>query len=256
MGRTFAVADLHGMKELYQKIKDFLEPDDKVYCLGDMGDRGTDCWETIKVIMNDPQFECLKGNHEDMLIRAMKVWFRVPEDEKEMFWYSHDAALLYRNGGKETLEGWTKETPADRSQWYRRIQELPTHFEYKNKDGKWIYMSHAGFTPYDYNDFPKEQDLIWDRDHYWYEWPHDAPDDIIIVHGHTPIPYIVDDRHRFYRGTYELPELPCAYWYSNHHKCCIDNAAFYELCTVLLDLDTFEEHKFYTSDYDPEAKYD
>lgn len=256
MGRVFAVADLHGMLELYQKIKDFLKPDDKVYCLGDMGDRGTDCWETVKAIMNDPQFECLKGNHEDMLVRAMKVWFRVPEDEKKMFWYSHDAALLHRNGGNKTLEGWAKETPTDRSQWYRRIQELPTHFEYKNKDGKWIYMSHAGFTPYDYNDFPKEQDLIWDRDHYWYEWPHDAPDDIIIVHGHTPIPYIVDDRHRFYRGTYELPELPCAYWYSNHHKCCIDNGAFYELCTVLLDLDTFEEHKFYTSDYNPEAKYD
>ena len=53
MGRVFAVADLHGMIELYQQIKDFLKPEDKVYCLGDMGDRGTNCWETVKAIMND-----------------------------------------------------------------------------------------------------------------------------------------------------------------------------------------------------------
>ena len=255
MGRVFAMADLHGMFELYQQIKDFLEPDDKVYCLGDMGDRGTKCWETIKATMNDPQFKCLKGNHEDLLIKAMKVWFRVPEDEKEYFWYSKEANLLRYNGGKKTLEGWVKESPSKRSKWYRCIQELPTHFEYKNKDGKWIYMSHAGFTPYDYNIFPKEQDLIWDRDHYLYGWPYDAPDDIIIIHGHTPIPYIVDDLHRFSHGPYDFPNLPCAYWYAENHKCCIDNGAFYYNCIVLLDLDTFEEHKFYTADYNPELKW-
>lgn len=33
----YAVSDLHGMYELYQKISDFLKPEDKVYCLGDCG---------------------------------------------------------------------------------------------------------------------------------------------------------------------------------------------------------------------------
>lgn len=37
---VYAVSDLHGMYELYQKISDFLKPEDKVYCLGDCGDRG------------------------------------------------------------------------------------------------------------------------------------------------------------------------------------------------------------------------
>ena len=254
MGRTFAVADLHGMLELYHQIKDFLEPDDKVYYLGDMGDRGTDCWKTVKAIMNDPQFECLMGNHEDMLIKVMKTYFRYPEDEKDMVEYSHDANILRGNGGIPTYKGWIKEVPKKRIEWYNKIKNLPFHLEYKNKNGKWIYMSHAGFTPYDYNNFPNNEDLIWDRDHFMYEWPHDSPDDIIILHGHTPIPYLVDDIHLFSRGIYKIPELPCAYWYSNNHKCCIDNGAFYSLCTVLLDLDTFKEHKFYTSDYNPEVK--
>ena len=256
MGRVFAVADLHGMLELYQKIKDFLEPEDKVFYLGDMGDRGTDCWETVKTIMNDPQFECLKGNHEDMLIKAMEAWFHYPEEEKELAFYNHDVSILSYNGGSDTLLGWTKESAQDRSTWYRRIKELPTFLKYKNTNEKWIYMSHAGWTPLTYDDIPVDEDLIWDRSHYMYGWPHDAPEDIIVVHGHTPIPYLVDDRHIFYRGTYEIPELPCAYWYSDNHKCCIDNGAFYMLCTVLLNLDTFEVHNFYTDDYDPEAKWD
>ena len=60
MGRTFAVSDLHGMIDLYRQIKNFLKLEDKVYYLGDMGDRGPDCWETVKVILSDPQFICLK----------------------------------------------------------------------------------------------------------------------------------------------------------------------------------------------------
>ena len=103
MGRVFAVADLHGMLELYQKIKDFLEPEDKVFYLGDMGDRGTDCWETVKAIMDDPQFECLKGNHEDMLIKAMEVWFHYPEEEKELAVHNHDVSILSYNGGFDTF---------------------------------------------------------------------------------------------------------------------------------------------------------
>ena len=35
----YACSDLHGMKELYLKIKDFLKPEDKVFFLGDAGDR-------------------------------------------------------------------------------------------------------------------------------------------------------------------------------------------------------------------------
>lgn len=254
MGRTFAVSDLHGMIDLYRQIKNFLKPEDKVYYLGDMGDRGTDCWETVKAIMDDPQFECLMGNHEDMLLKVMKIYLRTPEEEKDQVQYCHDAAMLSYNGGMPTFKGWTKESAADRSKWYKRIKDLPLFLEYYSKSGKHIYMSHAGFTPYSYEDIPDRETLLWDRDHFMYEWPrYEAPEDVIILHGHTPIPYIVDDIHRFSRGAYELPKLPCAYWYSGGHKCCIDNGAFYYLCTVLLDLDTFEEHKFYDKDYDPDA---
>ena len=84
MSRTFAVADLHGMLNLYQQIKNFIKPEDKVYYLGDMGDRGTDCWETVKAIMNDSQFKVIMGNHEDMLIKSMKAWYKLSPERKDI----------------------------------------------------------------------------------------------------------------------------------------------------------------------------
>ena len=254
MGKVYACSDLHGMLELYKQIKEFLQPEDKVYMLGDMGDRGTDCWETVKAIMNAPQFEVIKGNHEDMLIKAIKDYLRAFDPDPDLFFYSKSGSLLIHNGGMDTMKGWMAES--NKAKWFNDLNKLPTHLEYKNKDGKIIFMSHAGFTPYTEDEFPPDEELIWDRNHYLYTWPHDALENAIVIHGHTPIEYIVDDQHRFSRGSYELPKYPLAYWYANGHKCCIDNGAFFTNCTVLLDLDTFEEHKFYTKDYDPEAIWD
>ena len=71
MGRTFACSDLHGMLPFFEQICEMLESDDIVYFLGDAGDRGPEPWETIKRIAEHPQFIYLKGNHEDMLVRAL-----------------------------------------------------------------------------------------------------------------------------------------------------------------------------------------
>ena len=73
---TYACGDLHGFMEIYKKIKSMLKPEDKVIFLGDAGDRGPESWECIKAIYEDPQFIYLKGNHEDMLVRAAKDYLK------------------------------------------------------------------------------------------------------------------------------------------------------------------------------------
>ena len=40
MKRRLACSDLHGNGELWDKIKDFLQPGDILFMLGDAGDRG------------------------------------------------------------------------------------------------------------------------------------------------------------------------------------------------------------------------
>ena len=58
---VYACSDLHGMYDLYQQIKDFIKPEDIVYCLGDCGDRGPDGWQIITEIINNPQWIYLYG---------------------------------------------------------------------------------------------------------------------------------------------------------------------------------------------------
>ena len=232
----YVCSDLHGMKELYDQIKKFLKPDDIVIYLGDAGDRGPQAWELIKEIYKDNQFVYIRGNHEQMLIDAI-FEFQAEELPGDNFY------LLANNGGAKTFEGWMNEEENIRTEWYKRLNQLPYWAEYTNDAGIRIMMTHAGFTPmYDYNDeiaWPDDQDCMWDRHHFNDPWPVET-EDVIIIHGHTPIPYLMNaDRDDFPFG---------AFWYSGNHKIDIDNAAFATGVTVLLNLDTFEEHLFYTEE--------
>ena len=228
---VYALSDLHGHYEIYKKVKAMLKPEDIVYFLGDAGDRGPDSWKCIKAIYNDPQFIYIKGNHEDMLVKACEDYLM-----DDYMWDYSSYMLSYRNGGKETMEDW--ESDPDREAWVKRLRDLPTWDNYC-ANGKEIVLSHAGFTPWmdagetSYR-IPKDEDLIWDREHYYSNTYLPAyMDDVLIVHGHTPIHHLADDIGESW--------LAGAFWYMNRHKCCIDSGGFFSGEWVLLNLDTLED---------------
>lgn len=235
---VYAVADLHGRYDLFQMIKDFIQPEDTVYVLGDCGDRGKDGWEIIKEVYENPQFIYLKGNHEDMLVEAMATG---------------DKSLCYYNGGRSTYEAWRYKDGRDVS-WIKKLRELPAEATYVNTQGKTIIMCHAGYTPHkDDEDYRDEQDLLWDRYHFNAMWDMDY-EDSFMVHGHTPIPYMDEylyDMHCDVKLDGEVS--PGVMWYSPddkgvNHKCNIDCGAFFTGHTALLNLDTFEQHVFMAED--------
>ena len=122
---VFVCSDLHGMMESYNQIKAFIKPEDKVYCLGDCGDRGPEPWGLIKAIANDKQFEYIKGNHEDMLVSAM---YEYNDGYMDFF-----TKQLIDNGGGTTLLQWANEGGDMR--WARWLERLPLSAKYTNKDG-------------------------------------------------------------------------------------------------------------------------
>mgnify|MGYP003559269184 FL=1 len=153
---VYACSDLHGMLHFYKAIKDILKPEDIVYFLGDAGDRGPHPWECIKTIMDDPQFIYIKGNHEDMLVKAMGHG------------YGRHYNLLRSNGGKDTYHQAMEEP--NWTEWRSRLRDLPDKALYTNTQGEDVYLSHAGFTP-DINvdgevTWVWGEDLIWSRDHF------------------------------------------------------------------------------------------
>ena len=228
---TYALGDLHGHLDIYQKVKAMLKPEDKVYFVGDAGDRGPLPWSTIKAVYEDPQFIYIKGNHEDMLVQAC-------EDYLEYGTWNYDTYRLCRmNGGQDTMEAW--ELDPQRELWVKRLRDLPTWDVYEAPNDKVYVMSHAGFTPW-YKEgttecmVPCDQDLLWDREHYYSNtFLPLHMDDIIIVHGHTPIHHLSEDLWVEWESG--------AFWYCDGHKVCIDSGGFFSGEFILLNLDTGED---------------
>ena len=221
---VYAVSDLHGCKNFYEQIKKYIKPEDTVYFLGDAGEGGMHSWETIKAIASDPQFIYMKGNHEDMLMRAMM--------EYQKGYCGSDFALLSRNGGASTYESWIADGAVEG--WISWIRKLPTHMEYTRPDGKIVLLSHAGYTPDACMNIPEDRDLIWDRYHFYEGWYYEH-EDVYVVHGHTPIPLMDEDVYDGGDNT-----LAGAFKYCEGHKYCIDSGAVFTGVCTLFNLDTFE----------------
>lgn len=180
----------------------------------------------------------IKGNHEDMMVLAILT---EPGYDSRQQWYW--------NGGEVTHKAFRADPNG--LEIVRRVRQLPTYLEYTNPNGIRIRMTHAGFTP-DENDFPGwGDDLIWDRSHFLHDnWNDEINGNDLILHGHTPIPYIVEERAQIagmtgrnldnlYEGQTEID--PGAYWYCRNHKVDIDCGVHYTGITTLLNLDTFDE---------------
>lgn len=91
-GRDFIVGDLHGcVKSLMEGLEKVLfEPTvDRVFCLGDLIDRGPDSFNTLR-LLKEPWFFSLRGNHEDMLLSALYRFDSI----------LHRPSDFYRNGGE------------------------------------------------------------------------------------------------------------------------------------------------------------
>lgn len=233
---TWCCTDIHGCIEFYHKIKNFIKPEDTVYFLGDAGDRGPHPWETIKAIATDPQFIYLKGNHEDMLVKASRFYLGKEWSDRE------DIYLLEINGGASTLDGLLGEENPER--WVDYLYFRPTMIKYTNPNGENIYLSHAGFTPHLNNDGNVEDTIfnnyLWNRDHWLEEWDNEIGN-AIVVHGHTPIPLLMKDFPE-YRNCKDFYPKPL--WYEEDHKVCIDCGAVWTGHFILLNLDTWEFHTF------------
>ena len=91
----YVMSDIHGMKDKFylimEKIK--LKPDDKLYVLGDVIDRGKDGIEILLDLMERDNATVLLGNHELMMLNAIKPTATMV-----------DIKLWYRNYGNVTYD--------------------------------------------------------------------------------------------------------------------------------------------------------
>ena len=249
---TYAISDLHGRLDLWNQVKEYLEYNDTVYFLGDAIDRGPDGWELMKELIEDKRVIYICGNHEDMLIKAVAEMKQGigPNNCGSMsdfyLWY-------YYNGGYTTYNHMIQDS--EWGKWIDKLQEkvcYQYHLYYSINDelGK-IILCHAGYTPYlahlD-NENRSLKDLMWDRKHIrLYPKAEELAPNTIIVHGHTPTIYLIDE---YLNNTARWNDKPKrkwesgAIWYCHNQKVDIDCGSFATGITCLLNLKDWTENIF------------
>lgn len=240
--RHLVCTDLHGRYDLWERIAADLQPDDKLFFLGDAIDRGPDGIKILQSMANDSRVTFFMGNHEDMMYKAIcsDAIDIVTIDNYE---YSRDDVryLWMRNGGYDTLEAFKALNIIDQNKICDYLYASINEAEYTRPDGKKFILSHAGFTPGSRLVTPDEQ--LWDRTHFAHPWPSNQ-EDVVIVHGHTPIPHVIMALENFGLEAPADWDEASPLIYRGGHKICLDCMSFFTSSTVVynLDDDTYQSY--------------
>ncbi len=171
--KKYAISDIHGcaktFKALLKKIN--FSKEDELYILGDYFDRGPDAKGVIdhiwKLQEEGHSVKCLLGNHEVMLIMAIK--------DQSMYNVTYEGVC--KNFGIQHVS----EIPKKYQEWIKTLHLYMEVDEY--------LLVHAGFNFKGKTPFSDLEAMPWIR--HWYddidrEWLGDR----LIIHGHTPTRYL------------------------------------------------------------------
>lgn len=211
---VYALSDLHGSYPLWRKVRDFLEPDDTLYFLGDAADRGKNGWQIIKELLNDERVEYIRGNHEQMLMDSFK---------------KGKTDLLFYNGGVFTYYDMMDDLKKEK--YIDRLGRTSLFIETYNSHNELILLSHSGYC------LPEDSKLLWDREHI-------KEERILfngyIIHGHTPCVNL----EKYGASDLIMNETQTVGRYCGGRKICIDGASAFTNRCALLDIDTLQEVVF------------
>ena len=212
-GNDYVVGDIHGCFTLLQKNLDDIKfnPEvDRLFCVGDLVDRGRESEESINWLAKD-WFFCVRGNHEDMAIEFYQYCEYIGDEEKDVRYVNN----YTQNGG-----AWFIALPVEeKRKFHDAFINLPLVIDIETSSGlvgithasthfpDWntlsSFLSDESALEYnheeDWNDF--FQDLIWNRDLIKYGDPRVIENVYKVYHGHTPTNKIVELGNRVYIDT-------------------------------------------------------
>ncbi len=210
--RIFLTSDIHGHYPMFETLLDKIKltKKDLLIILGDSCDRGSQTYELYKKY-NDLEKEGynikhLRGNHEDMLIKAME---------------SGDNEHWYRNGGEKTQKSFYNNSESKDTltfeEWLERegIKSVKWFVDWLDRipimiSGKKNLFVHAAFDTTKGEDEQEHRFLIWDRNDFWTN----NKTGKAIYFGHTPskdgkIKHYVNDVHCIDTGSYKNGIIAC-----------------------------------------------
>ena len=173
MPRIFAIGDIHGCNDAFQRML-FAEikitKTDQIFCIGDYIDRGPDSKGVIDTILSlrdsGYHIHTLRGNHEQMMMES-----EISETNFE-HWYIH--------GGKATLKSFDIDIYSDMPLKYKRFF---WNTRYCMTTGSFIFV-HAGLNFSRPDLFEDKEAMLWARG---FEPNQTVLGNRILIHGHTAL---------------------------------------------------------------------
>ena len=198
--RTFIIGDIHGCLDMLKKLMDKIawSPDnDRLIFLGDYIDRGENPKGVVDYILDltgrSSLVECLKGNHEAMLLD---------------FLTGRDRFMFIINGGWKTLESYgmyesREDDSAIPSEHRAFYESLKLYVELED-----YYVVHAGFKPGLDIKKQTEDEMLWIRKSFVSS---DFDFGKKIIFGHTPFkePLIMQNKIGLDTGAVYGNSLTC-----------------------------------------------
>lgn len=221
----YAVSDLHGCYDKYIKLLERLNmtPNDSLYVLGDIVDRGSDGMKILPDLIKRKNIFSCRGNHDhcaQILLRS----FAMPNDGCFADGLEEAFGLWLSDGGSTTYDEFLKLDESNRYAVLNYLNSLPL-FEKLTVEGRRFFLAHTVPEKSRMLDFDncRISDFIMGEPEYEKVYFEDK----IIVTGHTPTGFID-------------PEYTGRIWKGNNHI-VIDCGAVFGNPLGCICLDTMEE---------------
>lgn len=221
----YAVSDLHGCYDKYIKLLERLNmtPNDSLYVLGDIVDRGSDGMKILSDLIKRKNIFSCRGNHDhcaQILLRS----FAMPNDGCFADGLEEAFGLWLSDGGSTTYDEFLKLGESNRHAVLNYLNSLPL-FEKLTVEGRRFFLAHTVPEKSRMLDFDncRISDFIMGEPEYEKVYFEDK----IIVTGHTPTGFID-------------PEYTGRIWKGNNHI-AIDCGAVFGNPLGCICLDTMEE---------------
>ena len=188
----YVLSDIHGNKPAFDSMMKQinLQPDDKLYVIGDVIDRGPNGIEILKQLFSMENVTVLLGNHELMMLHTLADEYYLQESYP--IFKNRSAWRDWRsNGGMATVEELKKMEKAEINEIVKKIRAMPLS-EQIEVNGTTYELVH-GLPPECYN-----PDREWRSMREFCTWERIEPEtqlfqDRTVIFGHTPTCFYQDN---------------------------------------------------------------
>ena len=220
----YAISDLHGCYDKYLELLQTIRfgPDDTLYVLGDVIDRGPDGFKIMLDMARQSNVINLMGNHEAMAIRALSHILcavqhgsgsALSEDAEE------DVELWFYNGGELSLADFLWLNEEETQTVWDYMADMPLYQEV-TAGGQEFVLVHGGLKNFSpsrpLRDYEPDE-ILWCRpeeDTTYY------PDKYVIF-GHTPVQLLgIDSPAKIYQKG-NLIDIDCGCVFSGGRLGCL-----------------------------------